>query len=173
MHAQIQASRPIIFVCHSLGGLVCEDVSSCLCISTYRSFLRLSTIQTLVLSGNRSEPHLSSIWSSTRDIVFLGTPHHGSGLANWTTTMGRVVGYLKQVNDKILKVFKSDSEVLARIQDSFHNLIKIRNESRAADTLPPVNITCFFEEVPFPEIGMVRSREIPLPFNAEDYFANT
>lgn len=76
--------------------------------------------------------------------------------------MGRLAGYLKQVNDKILEVLKSDSEVLARIQDSFHNLIKMRNESRAADALPPVNITCFFEELPLLGIGKVRPSEMPL-----------
>ena len=48
-------------------------------------------------------------------------------------------------------MLESDSEVLARIQDSFHAMIR----SRAQDGLPPIEITCFFEELPLPVVGIV------------------
>jgi triacylglycerol esterase/lipase EstA (alpha/beta hydrolase family) len=55
-------SRPLVFVAHSLGGLVCK-----------KAFL---------LSQNSAEDHLRDIFDSVRGIVFLGTPHKGAWLAN-------------------------------------------------------------------------------------------
>lgn len=123
--------RPIIFVCHSLGGLVCEDA--------------LSTSQ------QRPESHLKNVLQCTRGIIFLGTPHHGSGLANWAGGLARAIGVLKQTNPEILAVLKSDSEVLERVQNSFHTMIR----SRSQDGLPPIEITCFYEELPLPGVGVV------------------
>src|SRR6186713_2281792 len=48
---------PIIFVAHSLGGLVCENA--------------------LIISNN-AEKHLRRLLECTRAIAFLGTPHCGS-----------------------------------------------------------------------------------------------
>lgn len=87
----------------------------------------------------------------TRGIVFLGTPHHGSGLAQWAESLARAIGLLKQTNSEILAVLKSDSEVLARIQDSFHTMIRSRDQ----EGLSPIEITCFFEELPLLGIGIV------------------
>ncbi|KAF2497385.1 hypothetical protein BU16DRAFT_457660 [Lophium mytilinum] len=127
-------TRPIIFVCHSLGGLVCEDA--------------------LVQAGQRPEDHLRSILHSTHGIVFLGTPHHGSGLAQWAEQIARSIGVLKQTNPEIIAVLKRDSEVLARIQDGFHTMIR----SRSKEGLRPIEITCFYEELPLPSIGEVVPR---------------
>jgi pimeloyl-ACP methyl ester carboxylesterase len=108
--------RPIIFVCHSLGGLVCENA--------------------LVTSRQRPEKHLQNILQSTRAIAFLGTPHHAAGLARWAELSSRYIGVIKQTNTEIVAVLRRESELLARIQDSFH-------------------ITCFFEELPLPGVGQV------------------
>ncbi|RFU24235.1 hypothetical protein B7463_g12105, partial [Scytalidium lignicola] len=124
-------NRPIIFVCHSLGGLVCEDA--------------------LVKARQRREKHLKSILACTRGIIFLGTPHHGSGLAKWAELVARSIGLVKQTNTQILEVLQGESEVLARIQDSFHTMIKAGRE----DGLRPIEITCFFEELPLPGVGVV------------------
>ncbi|OCK99500.1 uncharacterized protein K441DRAFT_538200, partial [Cenococcum geophilum 1.58] len=124
-------NRPIVFVCHSLGGLVCEDA--------------------LVAASQRPENHLRRILHSTHGILFLGTPHHGSGLAKWAEVVARSIGVLKQTNAQIVAVLKSDTEVLAQIQDSFHTLIR----ARAKDGLQPIEITGFYEELPLPGIGVV------------------
>ncbi|KAH7125941.1 hypothetical protein EDB81DRAFT_810193 [Dactylonectria macrodidyma] len=57
-------TRPLIFVAHSLGGLV---VKAALSIS------KQSTRQ----------PWKRNIYLSTTGIIFLGTPHGGSGVADW------------------------------------------------------------------------------------------
>jgi hypothetical protein len=123
--------RPIIFVCHSLGGLVCEYA--------------------LTISARRSDEHLKRISNYTRGIAFLGTPHHASGLVQWAEKLAYVVGVLKQVNKDILKVLRDDSEVLAMIQDTFHHLV----QTRVQNGLPPIAITCFFEELPLRVVGVV------------------
>lgn len=105
----------------------------------------------MVAAGLRPEKHLKSILFSTHGILFLGTPHHGSGLAKWGERLAKSIGLLKQTNPHILAVLKTDSEVLARIQDSFHAMIR----SRAEDGPHPIEITCFFEELALPGIGVV------------------
>ncbi|KXX73750.1 Nephrocystin-3 [Madurella mycetomatis] len=122
--------RPIFFVCHSLGGLVCEDA--------------------LVISQQRTEQHLRNIFLSTRGIVFLGTPHHGAGLARWAEMFASFLGHIKQTNTRIVEVFKRDSEVLARIQDSFQTMIMARTKDGQ-----PIQITCFYEQLPLEGLGLV------------------
>jgi hypothetical protein len=58
---------------------------------------------------------------------------------------------IKEANPEIVHVLKQDSEVLARIQDSFHTMIRARN----MDGLQPINIACFFEELPLLGVGFV------------------
>jgi len=83
--------------------------------------------------------------------MFLGTPHHGSGLAKWGGMLAVVIGVLKQTNPQILAVLKKESEVLARVQDEFHTMVRSRHQKR----LQPIEITCFFEELPLPGVGVV------------------
>lgn len=65
--------------------------------------------------------------------------------------LAKSIGLIKQTNPDILQVLKSNSEVLARIQDSFHTMVRARNQ----DGVRPIEITCFFEELPLPGIGPV------------------
>ncbi|KAJ4267323.1 hypothetical protein NW762_003427 [Fusarium torreyae] len=119
--------RPIIFVCHSLGGLA------------------------LVTAKQRSEQHLQDIVNSTRGIIFLGTPHHGSSLAKIGELVSRSVGVIKETNSDIVQVLTRDSEVLARIQDSFQALLMARSKDEAS----MIEITCFYEELPTKRYGLI------------------
>jgi protein SERAC1 len=103
------------------------------------------------MAQQRPERHLKQVLHCTRGIVFLGTPHQGSGLAHWAEYIAKAIGVLKQTNSEILAVLKSDSEVLERVQGCFHTMIR----SRSQDGLPSIEITCFFEELPLPGIGTV------------------
>ncbi|KAG9245258.1 hypothetical protein BJ878DRAFT_541478 [Calycina marina] len=108
-------------------------------------------LSALSIARQRPEKHLRDILDQTCGIVFLGTPHHGSGLAQWAERLAKTIGVLKQTNPRILAVLKSDSEVLARVQDGFHTMIR----SRYQDKLQPIDITCFFEELPLIGVGVV------------------
>jgi protein SERAC1 len=50
--------RPLIFITHSLGGLVSKEA--------------------ILLSRNNPEAHLRAIFDCTKGIIFMGTPHKGS-----------------------------------------------------------------------------------------------
>ncbi|KAH0536662.1 hypothetical protein FGG08_006488 [Glutinoglossum americanum] len=117
-------NRPIIFVVHSLGGLVCEDA--------------------LLLSKNSAEPHLQKILECTRGIAFFGTPHAGADLAKFALALANLVRCVQKPNKDLLKILKRNSEVLARIQDDFHTMIRVRKE-RAE---PDIKIHCYIEQIP-------------------------
>ena len=102
-------------------------------------------------SRQRPERHLQNILDCTRGIIFLGTPHQGAGLAKLADVVSRSIGFLKQTNSSIVEVLKRDSEVLARIQDGFHTMIKAYS---TAET-PQIEVTCFYEELPVLGIGLV------------------
>lgn len=115
--------------------------------------------QALAMAQQRPERHLKQILHCTRAIIFLGTPHHGSGLAQWAESLAKAIGLIKQTNPEILAVLRSESEVLERVQGGFHTMIR----SRAQDSLPPIEITCFYEELPLPGVGIVSVTAVPFP----------
>ncbi|KAE8396754.1 hypothetical protein BDV37DRAFT_267426, partial [Aspergillus pseudonomiae] len=123
--------RPIIFVCHSLGGIVCQDA--------------------LTTSQHYPDTHIHKLAQCTFGIIFFGTPHNGSGLAQWAEKLAKSINLFKQANSQILEVLKQESEVLARIQNSFHAFIRSRYEIHGKG----LKITCFYEELPLPGIGPV------------------
>jgi len=65
--------RPIVFVAHSLGGLVVK-----------RALIYSSEVR-----GNYME-HLRSVYVSTYGILFLGTPRLGADLTKWHSRLGRI-----------------------------------------------------------------------------------
>lgn len=122
--------RPIIFVGHSLGGLVIKE-----------ALIRASEYH-----SNGQHPDLGAIHSCTKGVVFLGTPHRGSGKAS----IGEIVSNIAKIglqrpNDKLIEVLAEDSQVLERQMKSFTSL---------SNTLP---IACVAEELPT-GIGMVPHR---------------
>jgi len=123
--------RPIIFVTHSLGGLVTEDA--------------------LLFSKNSADSHLQDVFWSVVGICFLGTPHCGSDLARWGSIMGSLASVIKKANVDLLNVLKTDSEVLARVQREFHTMLR----GPMFERRPALNITCFWEELPVRGVGEI------------------
>ncbi|CAI4213165.1 unnamed protein product [Parascedosporium putredinis] len=95
--------RPLIFVTHSLGGLVFEDA--------------------MIASRNSAEPHIRRVYEATYGVCFLATPHCGSTLASWATILGQIANVVKKTDTGILQALQPESEVLALIQTDFHNMI--------------------------------------------------
>lgn len=73
--------------------------------------------------------------------------------------LARSLNLIKQTNSRIVDVLNRDSEVLERVQDSFFTMIRSRDQEK----LPPIEITCFFEELPLPGIGLVSKATLLQP----------
>ena len=128
------SSRPLIFVAHSLGGLVCK--------------------KTILLSRHNPEHHLRAVFDCTKGIVFMGTPHRGSWIANWAKLPASVLGLAKSTNKSLLAILETNNEFLESTQDDFWQMVREQREAGR-----PLEVTCFFEELPLPVVGMVVSRE--------------
>ncbi len=61
---------------------------------------------------------------------------------------------VKQTNPEIVAVLRSESEVLTRIQDSFHTMVMARSREGAG----LIDICCFYEELPLLGVGQVRPK---------------
>lgn len=98
--------RPIIFVAHSLGGIVVKDA------------LKFSQDQ----QGFQS--HLFSIFQHTYGVIFFGTPHRGSELASIGRTAARIAGIgLAESKHEMLRSLELGSSELQRIADSFSRML--------------------------------------------------
>ena len=103
--------RPIIFVAHSLGGLVVK-----------RALIHSSEIR-----GQKTE-HLRSIWVSAYGILFLGTPHKGSEVAQWGSRLEWICNAVlpKKVLDsqpQLVDALKKENETLQNIDRQFIQLM--------------------------------------------------
>ncbi|KAI9726271.1 MAG: hypothetical protein M1828_001544 [Chrysothrix sp. TS-e1954] len=95
---------PIIFVVHSLGGLVVKEA--------------------LIQSAGTSSTNVKSIAPNTHAVLFLGTPHQGSSTASigkYAYRVSRV--YAKRPNTKLLSALELQSPDLKRIGDAFVQLV--------------------------------------------------
>jgi len=100
------ADRPIIFVAHSLGKLIVKDA------------LNLS------VGKQDTKPRLARIFSATQGIIFLGTPHQGTGMATLVKVVASVVRVaLQTMNDDLIRDLERDSQILNRIRDSFSQIL--------------------------------------------------
>ncbi|KAH7109099.1 hypothetical protein B0J11DRAFT_601969, partial [Dendryphion nanum] len=96
LERELDDNRPIVFIAHSLGGIVLKDAIK------------------------KSE----NVRLRTKMIIFLGTPHRGSGAAAWgqiLSTLITIVGL--KPNRQIFKTLGLDSEILNRIHADFMNLL--------------------------------------------------
>jgi hypothetical protein len=89
------SDRPIIFVAHSLGGLVCKEA--------------------ILLSRNNPEGHLQRIFECTKGIIFMGTPHTGSWIADWAKLPASGLGIVRSTNKSLLKILETDDQLLESV----------------------------------------------------------
>ncbi|KAI0384424.1 Alpha/Beta hydrolase protein [Hypomontagnella monticulosa] len=99
--------RPIIFVCHSLGGLV-----------TKQALIRASEYL-----HNNQDHRLGAIFTYTTGVIFMGTPHRGSDktpLGHIAAAVAKVM--LRQPSRKLLKILEKDSDILEHQRRSFDSI---------------------------------------------------
>jgi len=104
------SKRPIIFICHGLGGIL---VKKALAYSSTRT--------------SKNVEHLYSIFVSTYAILFFGTPHHGVSTRSWLP-MEQCKSSLavapSQSDSQLLSAIETNSETLQAITDQFSSLMK-------------------------------------------------
>lgn len=98
--------RPIVFVCHGLGGILVKKALA-------HAFSRTS---------NKVD-HLYSIFVSTYGILFLGTPHHGIENTSWQLMVQNPSGDAG-IPTELQAAIAKDSETLQNITDEFAPLAK-------------------------------------------------
>jgi len=105
-----EAARPIVFIAHSLGGIVVKEA------------LRRAR------ACESSKPHIHNVLSATSSIVFFGTPHGGAdprnSLHHILSLSAQALGM--QANKQIVSTLMPDSERLAELRDEFPVLCQER-----------------------------------------------
>lgn len=100
-------SRPIIFVCHNLGGIVAKQAMT---------------------MAHRNDEH-KAVWSATKAIIFMGTPHDGSYYADYGKVLADVANVASRISlthrftggvrTPLIENLKSQSTGLRAIADDF------------------------------------------------------
>ena len=83
----------------------------------------------------------------------MGTPHLGSNKADWARLITHLSNLLRKTNKEIVAVLRPGSEILANLQQEFHTMLEDRRRNEGNW----IEIFCFYEELPYPGIGEVRT----------------
>ncbi|KAI1462466.1 hypothetical protein F4805DRAFT_474391 [Annulohypoxylon moriforme] len=115
--------RPLIFIAHSLGGLVCADAVS------------------KQLGADTAKKNLVT---KVCGMIFLGTPFAGSKQARWVEIGTKLISRVSTANEDLIETLQERSKKLIEINNNFTQLIKARDRS-----LPPrwIEIACYFEGI--------------------------
>lgn len=70
---------PLIFVCHSMGGIVVKKV---ICVSLGTALGPILTTNQALILAHEIDNQYGEILSSCIGTVFMATPHRGSSLAS-------------------------------------------------------------------------------------------
>ncbi|KAK4209931.1 ankyrin repeat protein [Rhypophila decipiens] len=123
--------RRVIFVCHSLGGIVCK--------------------QALVTAHEEtSNPLNTTLLRSIAGIVFLGTPHRGSASGSLGSIVGNIINVAlgtKVLRTDNLELLKTGSTALQDLSESVR------------DRLVDLKIVSFFETEPEPIMKIIVGRD--------------
>ncbi|KAL2063771.1 hypothetical protein VTL71DRAFT_5576 [Oculimacula yallundae] len=112
-------TRPIIFVAHSLGGIVLKSA--------------------LIHSDSTRSNHLyahKSIKLSTSGIMFMGTPHQGGEGVAWGKRLVNVASIFVNTNDKLLNILENGSEILQQQLGQYNSISSDFDTKFAYETLP-------------------------------------
>ncbi|KAI1322949.1 hypothetical protein F5Y16DRAFT_403920 [Xylariaceae sp. FL0255] len=95
-----ERERPIMFLCHSLGGIVFKKA----------------------LIRARERDRYEELLMKVRGVAFFGTPHRGSSSADWASILGNISNVLSlgtTTNTGLLKSLQQNSKVLQDVSESF------------------------------------------------------
>ena len=101
--------RPLIFVAHSLGGLLVKDA---------------------IIESRKHSPQTAArmIFQCCHAIMFFGTPHLGFGLADWGVLLSNIVEVLGvgfSTYKGVLRQLAPDSEKLESLTREFNEILNV------------------------------------------------
>ncbi|KAI9723208.1 MAG: hypothetical protein M1812_001090 [Candelaria pacifica] len=102
----LQFTRPVIFICHSLGGIAVE---------------KAGYFDAMIIAHEQREFY-RRLFDSIRGIVFMGTPHAGAEVANLVEHLAKfsnVGGLGRRIRSDLLKDLKVGSQKLADITEQW------------------------------------------------------
>lgn len=113
------SKKPIIFVAHSLGGIIVKDVSGYHVHGT-----NVELPQALQRSKFTPNERYKYLFDHTKHVVFLGTPHRGSDKASWGHLLRNIASLtLLHGEDRVLDSLRVDSEILDNIHERFNGIL--------------------------------------------------
>lgn len=124
--------RPIIFICHSLGGIVCKQVCRTLQPRTsHLRYLHANCVTKALVLAHEDDTVYRTLLDSVSGIVFMGTPHRGSSIANLGSVVGRIVNTCSATTTATLqnRVIRTDLlDYLNHGSKALHDLaVSVRN----------------------------------------------
>ncbi|KAH8743523.1 hypothetical protein BGZ57DRAFT_980045, partial [Hyaloscypha finlandica] len=109
-------NRPLVFICHSLGGLVVKEA----------------------LLASQNDPNYKSIHQATRAVFFFGTPHRGAAALDT-----KRLSFL--MNVARLSFTRIPQELENSLRTRSTELFSINDRFRHISTIHTLIITCFYE----------------------------
>lgn len=103
--------------------------------------MRSFRAQQLLSSGD--DPERGAIYKRIAGVIFIGTPHRGSGTTPYANVIANIVGTFSYVNKKIIKDLEAGSAALESSRESFSSVSE------------GFHVVCFFEELPTPPLGLI------------------
>ncbi|KAH7459867.1 hypothetical protein FOMA001_g19853 [Fusarium oxysporum f. sp. matthiolae] len=128
------SGRPLIFVAHSLGGLICKEA--------------------ILISRNNPNRSRRDFFARIKGVVFIGTPHKGSWMADWSRIPAKALGLVKSTNKTLLEVLETNNQYLESIHGRFLSMMREQREAGRQ-----FEVACFLEELPLSTVGKVVSKE--------------
>jgi pimeloyl-ACP methyl ester carboxylesterase len=127
-------ARPLIFVGHSIGGLIIE--------------------QALLDCRDSSEPAENALLESTTAIAYLGTPHTGPDLMRWERTLTYLATMLHKTDEHVQHVLSPGAKMLAKVEGDFTTMLEARKHAGKR----PIDMMCFYEALGVAGVGLVSFR---------------
>lgn len=90
--------RPIVWIGHSMGGLIIKSI--------------------IVQAAQHTDPEVQNICKNTKGIIFLGTPHKGSPIAKLKQSTSAILWVSAEVQD-----MKEGNNTLLKLNEDFLKLI--------------------------------------------------
>ena len=108
--------RPLIFIAHSLGGIVVKQVNPYYTITLQDSV----DLYLQALLQARLEPRYETIRNATLGIIFFGTPHRGSDKAVYGKVLANVAQTItRKPSPRLVSALQTNSDVLLRLTLDF------------------------------------------------------